>query len=175
MNTKTWLGIACLASIAIGTSIAIQTTQVPATVAEKLIVKTGGEISGKQYIVLGKGATAVADNFIAFFSCSSYVQCEEELKLAKAAATNASYKIFKQEKRDVLSGHFQTIAARHGKTINSTRTDFEGRFKINCPSQYCFVYSIGHAGVVSGFWADIIESNTQTELANSNMISSVDD
>ncbi len=159
----------------VGTVVAIQVTKAPEPIPDETPVKVGGEISGKQYIVLGKGATPVSDNLISFFPCTNYSQCEEEEKASRGTTFIADAKMYPEEKADVILGAFLNISSTYKKVSNSTRTDFDGRFKINCPTEYCFVYSRGRAGATSAYWAGIIKSNTQTDLANSNIIASAND
>jgi hypothetical protein len=152
----------------------LEQAQPTTTPSVQPVVQSGGKITGKQYMVLGKGPVAIADNKIAFIPCSAMMQCNEEMVNFNAIASAANSQIYKYEKYNLIVSSAKSTDERLSSRVKYVNTNFNGDFDIDCPSKYCIVYSVGQAGFSTGLYVGIGESGKQLDLSNSSMITSVD-
>jgi len=63
------------------------------------------------------------------------------------------------------------------KGFTATRSNFEGKYSFNCPTQNCVVYSSVFTEYVQGFWVDVVSSVSEHDITGSNakMIYNIDD
>lgn len=150
-----------------------------------------GEISGRQYVVLGKGASPIPDNIIHIIPCTSEretlsvpLDCASiksnsklDFKVMKAGMTlleaqgvSAGGKIDPYKAWNTYTGIDQEIAPMLAKQpgYRTIRTDYEGKFSFDCPTKRCLVYSSGAAGRTFSYWMTIGTSGSKLDLAPSN-------
>jgi hypothetical protein len=152
-------------------TLQVQPSNTPST---QPVAESGGKITGKQYMVLGKGAVPIADNKIAFIPCSDMAQCSGEMVNFSTIASGANSQIYKDEKLNFIISATKSTDERLSGRVKYVNTNFDGDFDIDCPSKYCIVYSIGQAGFSAGLYVGIGESGKRLDLSNSNMITSID-
>lgn len=156
-----------------------------------------GEISGRQYVILGKGAEPIPDNTILYAPCApineNCLSVKESLvsKLSSAVDVLAEahqrtrsagrergysslpyHTVALEELRlfDVWIDTLKSAKAETGKLQRTgiAKTDFEGRFKFDCPTQNCFVYSQGQTAGTMNQWVEVLPAGKTTDLAASN-------
>jgi hypothetical protein len=149
-----------------------------------------GEITGRQYLILGAGPRPIADNEILVAPCAPInVNCKEVLaqfaeikaegdarsqnfdECVRSNTANATSCIdalidsYKQKPKKPRKNFFPDM-----KGIRSFRTDFEGKFRLSCPAKNCMVFSMAQVGLANATWLLIIPGNGKQDLATSNAV-----
>jgi hypothetical protein len=170
------------------------------TVAAVLITTTGGfalagQIRGKQYVSTNSGALPISDNEISYLPCAPlFKDCKKVQTAFKSGLTgvitnlvppsltcNQSAEIMKYiEAKQICSNAYKAYENTSNfikKAYDSrpmtkiTRTNFEGNFSFNCPTQNCLVYSSGKIDNTLFTWVELVSIGQQNDLSKSKAVS----
>lgn len=140
------------------------------------IINQSQPISGKMYIVLGRGAASIPDNNIRVVKCEKRSdKCQKiEEWLSKLTIEDASIGT-SYVKLDFLTKWGDILMLDDPKNIdfkNLTymQTDFNGNFSGKCGAPSCFLIAQGKAGLANAFWVVKVKPGENIKLSDDTAI-----
>ena len=141
-------------------------------------------ISGKVYIVLGRGPTAIPDTTIRIIKCGSksemcsvaedWIQEFDKEDYSSVSKTDQLKFLLKWSDLTLKTGQVEMSKMQAGENItkysNTVTTDFNGDFSGTCDAPSCFLVASGEAGLASAFWFMKVKPGSKVRLSGDTAI-----